>query len=87
MREEDIDFHQCSNAFMRCARPTDPVVSYLRKSLDCDPDYLPAVRQLIKQYREDGDDKKWHVLADEAAPDPRMRSSSTRTAIRRLTLQ
>src|SRR5271165_5439750 len=46
---------------------TDPVVSYLRKSLDCDPDYLPAVLQLIKQYREDGDDKEWHVLADEAA--------------------
>ena len=46
---------------------TDPVLSYLRKSLDCDPDYLPAVLQLIKQYREDGDDKKWHVLADEAA--------------------
>jgi tetratricopeptide (TPR) repeat protein len=46
---------------------TDPVVSYLRKSLDCDPDYLPALLQLIKQYREDGDDKEWHVLADEAA--------------------
>ncbi len=46
---------------------TDPVVSYLRKSLDCDPDYFPVVLQLIKQYREDGDDKKWHVLADEAA--------------------
>src|SRR5208282_5562040 len=46
---------------------TDPVVSYLRKGLDCDPDYLPAVLQLIKRYREDGDDKEWHVLADEAA--------------------
>ena len=46
---------------------TDPVVPYLRKGLDCDPDYLPAVLQLIKRYREDGDDKEWHVLADEAA--------------------
>ncbi len=45
----------------------DPVVLYLRKSLDCDPDYLPAVLELIKQYREDGDDKEWHVLAEEAA--------------------
>ncbi len=45
----------------------DPVVLYLRKSLDCDPDYLPAVLELIKQYREDGDDKEWHALADEAA--------------------
>ena len=46
---------------------TDPAVLYLRESLDCDPDYLPAVLQLIKRYREDGDDKEWHVLADAAA--------------------
>ena len=38
---------------------TAPVVSYLRKSLDCDPDHLPAVLQLIKLYREEGDDKDW----------------------------
>jgi len=44
-----------------------PVVFYLRKSLDCDPDYLPAALQLIKLYREDGKDKDWHALADEAA--------------------
>jgi cellulose synthase operon protein C len=46
---------------------SDPVVSYLRKSLDCDPDHLPAVLQLIKLYREDSNDKDWHALADEAA--------------------
>ena len=46
---------------------TAPVVSYLRKSLDCDPDHLPAVLQLIKLYREEGDDKDWHALAEEAA--------------------
>ena len=45
----------------------DPVVFYLRKSVDCDPDHFPAVLQLIKLYREDGDDKEWHALADEAA--------------------
>ena len=45
----------------------DPVVSYLRRSLDRDSDYLPAVLQLIKLYREQGDDQDWHALADEAA--------------------
>ena len=46
---------------------TDPVVSYLRKSLDCDPDHLPAVLQLIKLYCEHGDGQEWHALADEGA--------------------
>jgi tetratricopeptide (TPR) repeat protein len=45
---------------------TDPVVSYLKKSLDYDPDHLPAVLQLIKRYRDDGDDKDWHALTEEA---------------------
>jgi tetratricopeptide (TPR) repeat protein len=45
----------------------EPVVSYLRKSLDCDPDYLPATLELIKLYREGGDEQHWHALADEAA--------------------
>ncbi len=47
-------------------RFADPVVSYLRKSLDSDPDHLPAVLQLIERYREDGEDKEWHALAEEA---------------------
>jgi tetratricopeptide (TPR) repeat protein len=45
---------------------TDPVVFYLKKSLDNDPDHLPAVLQLIKLYREEGNDKDWHVLVEEA---------------------
>ena len=48
-------------------RFADPVVSYLRKSLDCDPDHQPAVLRLIKLYRDSGDDKDWHALAEEAA--------------------
>ena len=32
----------------------EPVVSYLRKSLDWDPDCLPATLELIKLYREGG---------------------------------
>jgi tetratricopeptide (TPR) repeat protein len=45
----------------------EPVVSYLRKSLDWDPDCLPATLELIKLYREAGDEQHWHALADEAA--------------------
>ena len=45
----------------------EPVVSYLRKSLDWDPDCLPAMLELIKLYREGGDEQHWHALADEAA--------------------
>ena len=45
----------------------EPVVSYLRKSLDWDPDCLPATLELIKLYREGGDEQHWHALADEAA--------------------
>ena len=40
---------------------------YLRKSLDCDPDHIPAVLRLIELYRQDDDDKAWHDLAEEAA--------------------
>ena len=45
----------------------EPVVSYLRKSLDWDPDCLPATLELIKLYREGGDEQHWHAVADEAA--------------------
>lgn len=45
---------------------TDPVVSYLKKSLDYDPDHLPAVLQLTKLHRENGDDNDWHALAEDA---------------------
>lgn len=43
-----------------------PTVSYLERSLDADPDYLPAVLQLIALYREDNQIKDWHRLAEEA---------------------
>ena len=45
---------------------TDPVVSYLKKSLDYDPDHLPTVLQLIKLHRDDGNEKDWHALAEDA---------------------
>ena len=45
----------------------DPVASYLRKSLDCDPDHLASALRLIKRCRENRDDKEWHALADETA--------------------
>ena len=43
-----------------------PTVSYLERSLDADPDYLPAVLQLIALYREENQTKDWHRLAEEA---------------------
>jgi hypothetical protein len=45
---------------------TDPVVSYLKKSLDYDPEHLPAMLQLIKLHRDNGNDKDWHALTEEA---------------------
>ena len=43
----------------------EPVVSYLRKSLDWDPGCLPATLDFA--FREGGDEQHWHALADEAA--------------------
>jgi tetratricopeptide (TPR) repeat protein len=48
--------------------PCDDVcIDYLEQSLGADPDYLPAVLQLIDLYRKAGRDKDWHRQADEAA--------------------
>lgn len=45
----------------------EPVVAYLRKSLESDPDCLQATIELIMLYREGGDEQHWHALADGAA--------------------
>jgi cellulose synthase operon protein C len=44
-----------------------PEIEYLERSLRADPDYLPAVLQLIGLYRTHGQDRDWHRLADDAA--------------------
>ena len=43
-----------------------PVISYLERSLQADPDHVPAVLELIGRYREASRSKDWHRLADEA---------------------
>lgn len=45
----------------------NPAIYYLQRSRDADPDYVPAVLQLIGLYREEGREKAWHLLAEEAA--------------------
>jgi cellulose synthase operon protein C len=44
-----------------------PEIEYLERSLRTDPDYLPAVLQLIELYRTHEQDRNWHRLADDAA--------------------
>ena len=44
----------------------DPVIFYLERSCDADPDYVPAMLDLIGHYREESRDKDWHRLADDA---------------------
>jgi cellulose synthase operon protein C len=44
----------------------NPVISYLEHSCRADPDYVPAVLELIGYYRADSRLKDWHRLADEA---------------------
>ncbi len=44
-----------------------PEIEYLALSLRADPDYLPAVLQLIGLYRTHGQDRDWHRLAEDAA--------------------
>jgi tetratricopeptide (TPR) repeat protein len=46
---------------------SDPVAFYLSESLECDPEHLASALRLIKRYRENGDDKEWHALAEETA--------------------
>jgi cellulose synthase operon protein C len=44
-----------------------PEIEYLERSLRTDPDYLPAILQLIGLYRTHQQDRDWHRLADDAA--------------------
>ena len=44
----------------------DPVISYLERSRTADPEYVPAVLELIEQYRKASQTKEWHRLVDEA---------------------
>jgi hypothetical protein len=44
----------------------DPVIFYIKLSLGVDPDYLPAVLQLIGLYRQQKLDKEWHALVQDA---------------------
>jgi len=44
----------------------DPVISYLERSCQADPDYVAGVLELIGHYRADSRLKDWHRLVDEA---------------------
>ncbi|HME27987.1 MAG TPA: hypothetical protein VKI44_42820 [Acetobacteraceae bacterium] len=44
----------------------DPVIFYLERSRQADPEHIPAVLELIGQYRKQSLPKDWHRLADEA---------------------
>ncbi|MBV9967958.1 MAG: hypothetical protein JO008_19965 [Alphaproteobacteria bacterium] len=44
----------------------DPVISYLERSCQADPDYVTGVLDLIGHYRADARLKEWHRLVDEA---------------------
>ena len=46
---------------------SEPVTYYLKKSLAADPDYLPALIQLIDLLRKNGQEKQWRALAEQAA--------------------
>jgi tetratricopeptide (TPR) repeat protein len=46
---------------------TDPVADYLERSLEADPDYLPATLTLIERYRTADSPKDWQRVTDLAA--------------------
>lgn len=46
---------------------TDVVAHYLERSLEADPDHLPAMLSLIEHYRRTDNPRAWHRLAEEAA--------------------
>jgi cellulose synthase operon protein C len=46
---------------------TDTVADYLERSLEADPDHLPATLALIEQYRKADSLKDWHRATDLAA--------------------
>jgi tetratricopeptide (TPR) repeat protein len=45
---------------------TDAVVHYLARSLEADPDHLPATLSLIEQYRRADDPKAWFRMTERA---------------------
>ena len=62
----------------------DPRLCYLRRSVEADPDYLPARLQLIELLRESEDpdeQKDWHAQADAAAAHFPQESSALLCAI------
>ena len=46
---------------------TDPVTDYLERSLEADPDHLPATLALIERYRTADSPRDWHRATDLAA--------------------
>ena len=46
---------------------TDPVTDYLERSLEADPDHLPATLDLLERYRTADSPKDWHRATDQAA--------------------
>ncbi len=53
---------------------SDAGIFYLERSGEVDPDHVPTVLQRMAHYRQEGRDKDWHRLADEAVqrfPDDR----------------
>ena len=46
---------------------TDTIADYLERSLEADPDHLPATLALIEQYRKADSPKDWHRATDLAA--------------------
>jgi tetratricopeptide (TPR) repeat protein len=65
----------------------DPVIFYLERSRAVDPDYIPAILDLIKEYREASRTKDWHRLADEAVKrfpdDSQVLQQATESAVAR----
>ena len=46
---------------------SDPVGHYLERSIEADPDCLPATLALLERYRTDDDPKDWYRAAEAAA--------------------
>jgi tetratricopeptide (TPR) repeat protein len=46
---------------------SDPIAFYLKASLNCDAECLPALLRLIEHHRHNGENKEWHALTEDAA--------------------
>jgi len=44
----------------------DPVIFYLERSREADPDHIPTVLELIGHYRTESRDKDWHQVVEDA---------------------